>query len=354
MISAGKIKVLIVDDIDVIVLALSGIINSQPDMEVYASASDPYGAVKIINRQKPDVIILDIQMPKMDGITFLRKLMNQHPMPVIMFSSIAKKGSVNAIKALQLGAVSILPKPQGIIYNDEFAKELIVSIRNAYSIKDKVEKLVPRYNFLNKQESNNDQWEAQTGRPVPTRKIIAIGASTGGTQAIHYILKNLPPNLPGIVIVQHMPGDFTRSFAENLNRNSLLNVFEARSGTVLNKGDVAVANGFFHLKVKKASQDYVLILSDEPPVNRHRPSVDVLFNSVAHSAGPMAMGILLTGMGDDGAKGLLNIRNLGGETIAQSENSAIVFGMPRAAIALNAAIHIMSLEDIVNFIKISV
>jgi two-component system chemotaxis response regulator CheB len=348
----NKIKVLVIDDLDVVVMAVSRIINEQPDMVVYATASDPYEAVKIISKKKPDVILLDIQMPRMDGLTFLRKLMSQHPLPVIMFSSVAEKGSANAIKALQLGAVSILPKPKNIISNFEFHEELVNAVRSAYAVRDKVIKLVAGgRNILKKNAADQAANEKENSIRTPAGKVIAIGASTGGTQALHYIFDQLPNDVPGIVIVQHMPGNFTRWFAESLNRNSKVHVEEARPGMVLNKGEAIIANGFFHMQLKKISDKYVIITDDNPPVNRHRPSVDVLFNSVAECAGSNAAGILLTGMGDDGARGLLKMKQAGAETIAQDELSAVVFGMPRMAISLNAAKKVMNLNQIINFIK---
>ena len=352
MSTGNKIKVLVVDDLDVVVMAVSRIINEQPDMYIYAAASDPYEAVKIISKNKPDVILLDIQMPRMDGLTFLRKLMSQHPLPVIMFSSVAEKGSANAIKALQLGAVSILPKPKNIISNFDFHEELVAAVRNAYAVRDKVIKLVAGARSILKKETSDKEVEAKEKIvSVPSKKVIAIGASTGGTQALHYIFEHLPEDIPGIVIVQHMPGNFTRWFAESLNRNSSIRVEEARPGMVLKRGNAIIANGFYHMQLKMIKSKYVIFTNENAPVNRHRPSVDVLFDSVAECAGDQSVGILLTGMGDDGARGLLKMKQAGAETIAQDELSAVVFGMPRMAIAMRAANKVMNLNQIINFIK---
>ncbi len=348
MTAGKKIKVLMVDDLEVAVMAIKHIVDQQPDMILYASAANPYDAVKVIGKEKPDVILLDIQMPKMDGLTFLRKIMSQHPVPVVMFSSVAEKGSANAIKALQLGAVSILPKPKSIINNFEFHQELVTSLRNAYAVKDRIGKLIDRHMLLSKDKI---PVKKKTTVSSPTDKVIAIGASTGGTQAVHYILDRLSVNVPGIVIVQHMPGNFTRWFAESLDNSSVLQVHEAKPGMVLHKGMAVVANGFYHMILKKTSDNFVITTHDGPVVNRHKPSVDALFSSVAKSAGDQGIGIILTGMGDDGARGLLEMKNAGAVTIAQDEHSAVVFGMPQAAIKINAAKRVMSLNEIINFIE---
>ncbi len=347
-----KIKVLMVDDLEVAVLAVEHIINQQPDMVLYASASNPYDAVKVISKEKPDVILLDIQMPKMDGLTFLRKIMSQHPVPVVMFSSVAEKGSANAIKALQLGAVSILPKPKSIINNFEFHSELISALRNAYAVKGRIGKLIDRHNLVYKDKTRVMSAATQKlHENTPTQKVIAIGASTGGTQALHYILDRLPPDVPGIVIVQHMPGNFTRWFAESLDNSSTLHVFEAKPGMVLQRGMAVVANGFYHMVLKSSDENFVVTTHDGPVVNLHKPSVDVLFASVAKSAGSNGIGILLTGMGNDGASGLLKMKNAGAYTIAQDEHSSVVFGMPQSAIKIDAAEKVMNLNEIINFIK---
>jgi len=348
----NKIKVLVVDDINVIVLAVSSIINKQPDMVVYASATDPYEAVKIISNEKPDVILLDIQMPRMDGLTFLKKIMTQHPVPVVMFSSVAEKGSVNAIKALQMGAVSILPKPNSIINNYEFHEELIATLKDAHAMRTRISKLIDRHQpFFKNNNRKEKSANAVVRKEVPTEVVIAIGASTGGTQALHYILDRLPADVPGIVIVQHMPGNFTRWFAESLDDSSNLHVLEAKHGIVLNRGEAIVANGFYHLELKKSVDKYIATTYDGPVVNRHRPSVDTLFNSVAKCTGINGVGILLTGMGDDGARGLLEMKKSGSTTIAQDEHSAVVFGMPYAAIRMNAATKVMNLNEIISFIR---
>ena len=348
----NKIKVLVVDDINVIAMAVSSIINKQPDMVAYASATDPYEAVKIISNEKPDVILLDIQMPRMDGLTFLKKIMTQHPVPVVMFSSVAEKGSVNAIKALQMGAVGILPKPKSIINNYEFHEELIATLKDAYAMRTRISKLIDRHQpFYKNINSKEKIANATVQKEVPTDIVIAIGASTGGTQALHYILDRLPADVPGIVIVQHMPGNFTRWFAESLDESSNLHVIEAKNGVVLNRGEAIVANGFYHFEIKKSIDKYMATTYDGPVVNRHRPSVDTLFSSVAKWAGANSVGILLTGMGDDGARGLLEMKKAGATTIAQDEHSAVVFGMPHAAIKLNAVNKVMNLNEIINFIK---
>ncbi len=344
MIRKEKIKVLLVDDSQVITVALSQIINLQHDMTVIGMAGDPYEAVDIIKKEVPDVLILDVQMPKMDGITFLKKIMNQHPMPVIIFSSVAEHGSENALKALKLGAVSILPKPQLLLNNESFYNKLTSSIRAAFAAKGKINRLAWK-------SPAKRQFSTPKELPVSTDRVIAIGASTGGTQALNYIFRNIKKDVPGIVVVQHMPGDFTRWFAEGLNRNSHLKVEESSPGKIINRGDVYIANGYYHLLVKQTRGKFVLSHADGIEVNRHKPSVDVLFNSVAQYAANNAIGILLTGMGDDGARGLLNMRNAGAVTIAQDEDSSVVFGMPREAIKLNAAKYVMNLNEIISFIN---
>lgn len=352
MAAGKKIKVLMVDDMDVAVMAVKYIVNKQPDMLLYASASNPYDAAKKISHEKPDVILLDIQMPKMDGLTFLRKLMSQHPIPVVMFSSVAEKGSANAIKALQLGAVSILPKPMSIINNFEFHDELVNALRDAYAVKDRISKLIDRQFLVNKNRFDLlSGTKEKLHNEKPTEKVIAIGASTGGTQAIHYILDRLPLDIPGIVIVQHMPGNFTRWFAESLDNSSALRVYEAKPGMPLNRGMAVVANGFYHMVLKKTSGNFVVSTHDGPIVNRHKPAVDELFSSVAKSAGSNAAGILLTGMGNDGAAGLLKMFNEGAMTIVQDVQSSIVYGMPGSAIKIGAAKKVLNLNEIINFIK---
>jgi two-component system chemotaxis response regulator CheB len=264
---------------------------------------------------------------------------------VVVFSSVAQAGSKNAMLALRLGAVSVLPKPEKVIANKQFHHELIQSIKEAYAAKDKLARMSAKTPFtvISADRKRVNQ--------TPTRKIIAIGASTGGTAALQYLLPKLHHDIPGLVIVQHMPGDFTRWFAEGLNRTTIIKVQEAEAGAVVCRGNAYIANGFFHLKVKNRANQFVLSLQDGKEVNRHKPSVDVLFNSLAETAGERGIGILLTGMGDDGAKGLLNMKKVGAVTIAQDQNSSIVYGMPREAVKLGAAKYILSLDEIVSFIN---
>jgi two-component system chemotaxis response regulator CheB len=342
-----KINVLVVDDSSAVTMALKRVIDAQPDMVVYAVASDPFEAVKVIRGQIPDVMILDVQMPRMDGLTFLEKVMKQHPIPVIIFSGVAEYGSENAIKAMRLGALSIISKPGMIINNHKFIYELANSIRIAFAARERLGKFI----FRNRYGLVGDRKPVNAVQKILTDKLIAIGASTGGTQAIQFILSHLSRDVPGVVIVQHMPGNFTKWFAESLNRITPLEVYEATSGKIVHRGEVYIANGFFHLAVKRTADKIVLSVFDGKEENRHKPSVDVLFNSVAEKIGEKAVGILLTGMGDDGAKGLLNMKNAGAFTIAQDEASSVVFGMPREAFKINAVDEVMDLNKIISFIN---
>ncbi len=349
----NKIKVLIVDDSPLVLEVVKNIIATDSDLEVIGTATNPYEAVKVMAKQKPDVMILDIQMPRMDGLTFLKKIMSQHPLPVIIFSSVVERGSHNALKALSYGAVEILQKPKSILGKEFESKsmEFCETVKAAAAAKKNLR-------LLNLPGKHHPKLSAdvilEKARHMPslpaTEKIIAIGASTGGTQAIEKILAHLPADTPGIVITQHMPGGFTRSFAERLNQISKMNVKEAEDKELVRKGVALVANGNFHLLVNRIGKKYYTQLNDGPLVNRHKPSVDVLFRSMAKEAGKNGVGILLTGMGDDGAQGLLEMRETGAFTIAQDEQSSLVFGMPREAIKRGAAQKIYSLEKIINFL----
>jgi two-component system chemotaxis response regulator CheB len=329
--------VLCVDDSALIRDLLSEIIGSQPDMEVVAVASDPIIARDLIKRHNPDVLTLDVEMPRMDGLDFLERLMRLRPMPVLMVSSLTQAGSEVTLRALELGALDFVAKPSiGIRRGmQEYSEEIADKIRAAAQSR-------PRQALQHKQAP-----PARLKAPIITsEKLLIIGASTGGTEAIRRVLEPLPASSPGILITQHMPGGFTRSFAERLDRLSQISVKEAEDGERIIPGHAYIAPGDRHLKVDRSGANYVARLDDGPPVNRHRPSVDVLFLSAAQHVGRNAIGAILTGMGKDGAAGLLKMRQAGAPTIAQDEASCVVFGMPREAIAMGAANEVVALDEI--------
>jgi two-component system chemotaxis response regulator CheB len=346
-----QITVLIVDDSLSMRNMLESYLIQDPSIKIIGKAADPYEAVSILKNQVPNVITLDIEMPKMDGLTFLKKIMAQHPIPVVIISSLAKKGADETIKALEYGAVDIILKP----FVSEESKEsdiqsLIEKVKAAGNavVKSKSQKSLfvpPKYSadaVLAKKPMNFSSGSNQ--------KIIAIGASTGGTNAILSVLKDLSVYTPGIVIVQHMPVQFTKAFANRLNQLCNIYVKEAEDGDVITPGLALIARGDKHMLVKKQGAQYVVQLLDGPMVNRHKPSVDVLFRSMANQVGSQAIGILLTGMGDDGARGLLEMKETKAITIAQDEKSSVVYGMPREAIRLEAQKFILSLSEIGEYL----
>lgn len=335
--SAAKIKVLCVDDSALIRDLMSEIINAHDDMEVVAVAPDPLAARDLIKRHNPDVLTLDVEMPRMDGLDFLERLMRLRPMPVLMVSSLTQAGSEVTLRALELGAVDFLAKPalgirSGMLeYGELIAEKIRAAARSR-----------PR-------QARRADAPAPTALKAPlvsSEKLLIIGASTGGTEAIRNVLEPLPANAPALLITQHMPGGFTRSFAERLNKLCRITVKEAEDGERVLPGHAYIAPGDAHLKLARSGANYVARLDDGAPVNRHRPSVDVLFHSAAQQAGRNAIGVLLTGMGRDGAQGLLEMRQAGSTTLAQDEASCVVFGMPREAIALGGASEVVALEEI--------
>ncbi len=355
MISDNPIKVLLVDDSAIVTKVVAGIIEEDDRLQVMGTAADPYEAVEIMKRERPDVILLDIEMPRMDGLTFLRKIMTQHPVPVVIFSSVAPKNSYNAIKALEYGAVAVLQKP-GSMTSPQFQENKIrflEILKGAAAAAPGLRLLQKRphtkISYYSEKELEDKRKDA--GQMPPSREIIVLGSSTGGTQALEFLLQNLKPGIPGILITQHMPGEFTKAFAERLNTLSALHVKEAENGETVRNNCVYIGNGFYHLMVEKQGLGYEVKLKDGPLVNRHKPSVDVLFRSAARHAGAHAVGILLTGMGNDGAKGLLEMKQAGALTIAQDKTSSVVFGMPKAAIRLGAAQRILSLSQILDFLN---
>ena len=335
--SSARIKVLCVDDSALIRDLLSEIINQQPDMEVVAVAPDPLVARDLIKQHNPDVLTLDVEMPRMDGLDFLERLMRLRPMPVLMVSSLTQAGSEVTLRALELGALDFLAKPSMGIRSGmmEYGELIAEKIRAAARSR-------PR------QVRQKDRPTPQTLKApmMSSEKLLIIGASTGGTEAIRHVLEPLPSNAPAILITQHMPGGFTRSFAERLDKLCQIRVKEAHDGERVLPGHAYIAPGDQHLKLARSGANYVVRLDSGPPVNRHRPSVDVLFESAAQQAGRNAIGVLLTGMGKDGAAGLLAMRNAGAATVAQDEDSCVVFGMPREAIALGAADEVLPLDAI--------
>ncbi len=353
-----KIRVLIVDDSAVVRQSLTSILESDPEIEVMGTAADPIIAVKKIMKEIPDVITLDIEMPRMDGLTFLRKIMSQHPIPVVVISSLTTEGTEVAMKALEYGATEIIGKPS--MNAAEFINESKIFLCDAVkaaaqsklSRKKIVTNAVAHQATVNPKYSADVILEKPTGNSnvIETEKIIVLGASTGGTEAIRQFLKVLPDNMPGIAIVQHMPEGFTASFANSLNNITGLKVKEAVNGDKLETGTVLIAPGNKHMLLKRVGRDYFVEVKEGPLVNRHRPAVDVLFRSAARYAGKNAIGIIMTGMGNDGARGLLELKESGAYTIAQDEASCVVFGMPKEAIKLDAAHKILPLDKIAPFL----
>ncbi|GHA80949.1 protein-glutamate methylesterase/protein-glutamine glutaminase [Cognatilysobacter bugurensis] len=332
-------RVFLVDDSAVVRQCLQALLSAEPDLQVIGTASDPLFALQKMANDWPDVIVLDIEMPRMDGLTFLRKLMAERPTPVVICSSLAGPGTQTAMQALAAGAVEIIAKPEMGVkgFLESSAERLCEAVRAAARARPR--RLAAAPNVI-----------AEPSEPVAlartTERIVAIGASTGGTQAIERVLTALPRVAPGILIVQHMPERFTASLAERLNGVCRIEVREARSGDRLLPGLALIAPGGRHMQLHRSGAQYTVQVLDGPPVNRHRPSVDVLFRSVARHAGRNATGVILTGMGDDGARGLREMLDAGAHTIAQDEASCVVFGMPREAIRLGAARSVAPLDDI--------
>ena len=346
------IKLLIVDDSALVRKLLSEMLGKDRDIEIVGTAADPYAARERIKQLNPDVITLDVEMPRMDGITFLENLMRLRPMPVVMVSSLTQHGADITLRALELGAIDFVPKPKvdvaGSLAN--YAEELIAKVKMAASARVNPRASAPRPAPVNPGERHTADavLPAVSGRRVlrTTERIVAIGASTGGTEAIREVLEVLPADAPAIVISQHIPAAFSKPFAERVNRSSAMSVCEAQDGQYILPGHVYIAPGDRHLIIERDGARYRCRLNDGPHVNRHRPSVDVMFRSVAQNVGPNAVGVILTGMGDDGARGLKEMRDAGAGTIAQDEASSVVWGMPGAAFKLGAAEHVLPLHRI--------
>lgn len=339
------IKVLIIDDSAMIRKVFEKELSKDPEIEVVGTAPDPFVGRDKIVYLKPDVITLDIEMPRMDGLTFLEKLMKHYPMPVVVVSSLAKRGGDVAVKAMELGAVEVLSKPGSAYSVGDMSEQLIEKVKAASKVTQFRQPHISPVSSISEHKTAIASINVKT-----TNKIIAIGASTGGTEAIKEVITKLPSNSPPVVIVQHMPQNFTKSFADRMNQLCQVEVKEAVDGEYLATGKVLIAPGNQHMEIRRSGINYYVTLFDGPMMFHQRPAVEILFNSVAKYAGQNAVGAILTGMGKDGAQGLLNMRNAGANTIAQDERSCIVFGMPKEAIDIGAAQVIRPLNQITQTI----
>lgn len=378
----GKIRVLVVDDSAVVRQSLTAILESDPEIEVMGTAADPIIAVKKIQKEVPDVITLDVEMPRMDGLTFLRKIMSQHPIPVVVISSLTTAGTEVAMKALEYGASEIIGKPS--MNPDVFFQESHIMLCDVVkaAAQSKINRKSPSTGNAAVEAPVAPQPAPQPApkpapqpqrraeyKPMPsvapkysadvvleksnvndviitTEKVIVLGASTGGTEAIRVLLKTMPEDMPGIAIVQHIPEGFSKSFANSLNQISKLEVKEAENGDKLYRGRVLIAPGNKHMLLKRVGKEYIVEVKDGPLVNRHRPSVDVLFRSAARYAGNNAIGVILTGMGNDGAKGMQELHDTGAYTIGQDEATSVVYGMPKEAFKAGAVDTVLPLQKI--------
>lgn len=336
-----KIKVLIIDDSALVRKILTEVLSSDPAIEVLGTAMDPLFAVQKIKSLKPDVITLDVEMPRMDGLTFLKKLMKTTPLPVLMISSLTEKGAEVTLRAMEHGAVDFIAKPQNAMSLSELSDEINYKVKAAAQAKRKVGQFQ-----LATSTVQSPEIKPITSQLNTTNKIIAIGSSTGGTVALETLLKSIPLDAPGIVIVQHMPPLFTKSFAERLNQMLPLEVKEAQDGDTITNGKVLVAPGDKHMEVKISGAQYQCRVFNGAPVNRHTPSVSVLFDSVAKFAGKNAVGVMLTGMGEDGSQSMRTMRDAGSQNIVQDEATCVVFGMPKKAIEYGAAHFILPIQVI--------
>ncbi|MFO1498346.1 MAG: chemotaxis response regulator protein-glutamate methylesterase [Verrucomicrobiota bacterium] len=350
MTSLRKTRVLVVDDSATVRQTMKAVLESDPEIEVLATASDPYVAVERIKQQVPDVITLDVEMPRMDGITFLQRIMSQHPIPVVICSTLTENGSETALAALEKGAVEIITKPK--LGTKQFLEESRIRICDivkaaAQARMKKTAPFSPALAVAPKLTADAMLAKATSGSMIETTdKVVAVGASTGGTEALREFLQALPPDAPGIVIVQHMPEKFTTSFAERLNNLCRISVKEAADNDSVVRGQALIAPGNKHLLLKRSGARYCVEVRDGPLVCRHRPSVDVLFRSTARYAGRNAVGVILTGMGDDGARGMLEMKEAGAYNLAQDEATCVVFGMPAEAIKLGGVDRVLPLPSI--------
>lgn len=342
------IRVLVVDDSAVVRQTLAEILDSDPQIEVMATASDPFVAAERLREQMPDVITLDVEMPRMDGLTFLQKIMTQHPLPVVMCSSLTERGSASALKALELGAVDIITKPR--LGTKQYLEESRVRICDAVkaAAQARLQKLSSRTLEAGPKLNADAVLLRGSSKAMveTTEKVVLVGASTGGTEALRIFLEELPMDIPGIVVVQHMPEHFTATFAQRLDSLCRVTVKEAVDGDTVLRGRVLIAPGNRHCLLKRSGARYYVEIKDGPLVSRHRPSVDVLFRSAARYAAGNAVGVIMTGMGDDGARGMREMKEAGARTIAQDEASCVVFGMPNEAIKQGGVDHVVSLQKI--------
>jgi two-component system chemotaxis response regulator CheB len=347
--SAPAIRVLIVDDSAVVRQVLSAILSTAPDVRVIATAADPLVAIERMATEWPDVVLLDVEMPRMDGISFLKKIMAERPTPVVICSTLTEAGATTTLQALAAGAVNVVAKPKFGLkgFLEDNAREFIQAIREAARARPR--SLSARGPTSPRPDAVSPSAASVAPRAnalATTENVIALGTSTGGTQALEQVLVALPRLVAGIVVVQHMPEKFTASFAKRLDSLCEIEVKEAEHGDRVLPGRALIAPGGLHMRLVRSGALYRVEVLDGPPVNRHKPSVDVLFRSVAQSAGANALGVLMTGMGDDGARGLLEMRQAGARTVAQDEASCVVFGMPREAIRLGAAELVVPLDAI--------
>lgn len=350
-----RIKVLCIDDSALIRSLLREIINSQPDMTVVGVAPDPIIARDLIKQTNPDVVTLDVEMPRMDGLDFLEKLMRLRPTPVVMISSLTQSGSDATLRALELGAVDFVPKPRlgmrdGMLEYTDLIADKIRTAARARLRQRPAPSASPQPAGQSAPQSGTVAVRPAGFQFGTTEKLLIVGASTGGTEAIKEMLLPMPPDCPGILIVQHMPAGFTRSFAHRLDSLCSIRVKEAVHGERVLPGHAYIAPGGMHMRLGRSGANYLTELDDGPPVNRHKPSVDVLFHSAAHHAGANAVGVMLTGMGKDGAAGMLAMRQAGAHNVAQDEASCVVFGMPREAIAQGAVHDVLPLGEIAGHV----
>lgn len=354
-----KIKVLIIDDSAVVRQTMKGILDQDPQIEVIDTAGDPFIAAEKLRKQIPDVITLDIEMPRMDGLTFLHKLMHQHPIPVVMCSSLTEKGAETGLRALELGAVDIITKPKlGV---QSFLEEAQITICDTVKAAAKVKPKLLKKSLREKSSMTSIKPKLTADAVMPpgpslsmiqtTEKVVVIGASTGGTEALRVVIEGLPQNCPGVVVVQHMPEKFTASFAQRLNSIAAVNVKEAQDNDTVIPGTVLIApGGACHTMLKRSGARYYVTVKAGPLVTRHRPSVDVLFRSASRYAGRNAVGVIMTGMGDDGARGMTELKEAGAYNIAQDEASCVVFGMPKEAIRMGGVDIVIGLNQIASYV----
>jgi two-component system chemotaxis response regulator CheB len=346
-----KIKVLVVDDSALVRQTLTSILDSDPGIEVIGSAADPFAAAKKMEVEIPDVITLDIEMPRMDGLTFLRKIMTQHPIPVVICSSLTERGSDEAVKALEYGAVDIITKPRmgAKKFLEESTIRVCDAVKAAAMTRAKKIKLAPRPMDVSPKLDADAVLPKVKTRPTSlttTEKVLLVGASTGGTEALRVFLEALPLDTPGVVIVQHMPEHFTAAFARRLDGMCRINILEAKDNDTVLRGQALIAPGNKHTLLKRSGARYYVEVKDGPLVSRHRPSVDVLFRSGATYAGKNVVAAIMTGMGDDGARGMRELFDSGAYCIAQDEATSVVFGMPQEAIKREAVHKVLPLQSI--------